>query len=49
MSLPLAARLPPLVRQKVGFVLCAPCGRSVHKPFINGSKGEEQPAAVAAG
>jgi hypothetical protein len=40
---PLAAGLPPLQRQKVGFVL------SVHKPFINGSKGEAQPPAVAVG
>ena len=49
MSLPLAAGLPPLPRKKVGFALCAPFGRSVRKPFINGSKGEGQPAAVAAG
>jgi len=47
-SLPLATGLPPLERKYVAFALSVPFGHSGRKPFINGSKGEEQPAAVAA-
>jgi hypothetical protein len=49
LSLPLAAGLPPLIRKICRFAPYAPCGRSSRKPVIKGSKGEEQPTAVAVG